>query len=264
MKRLSILHSFQFVALSLLSAAISLIVAPSTKAATLKTIDLTALPGFININNINGFGSAVYRANLADIGDNYDITSIIITDIVGLSGGSPGKFTGFDLDAIKLSYQKIDKAEDILDSNIVWLDVFDFTPASTILTPGTILTAGTQRDTNNPAFVGALFGTNGQDIDNNVATLDKFDAVAIADQRANGFVSLGDDGKVVFQLKNSVLTTVPLYLYIAEVGGNGEKAKGEIIAVVQKVNIPEPTSLAALSLMGVYFTTSIKKKKKPI
>lgn len=258
MKRLSILHSFQFVALSLLSAAISLILAPSTKAATLKTIDLTALPGFININNINGFGSAVYRANLADIGDNYDITSIIITDIVGLSGGSPGKFTGFDLDAIKLSYQKIDKAEDILGSNIVWLDVFDFTPASTIFT------AGTQRDTTNPAFVGTLFGTNGQDIDNNVATLDKFDAVAIADQRANGFVSLGDDGKVVFQLKNPVSTAIPLYLYITEVGGNGEKAKGEIVAVVQKVNIPEPTSLAALSLMGVYLTTSIKKKKKPI
>jgi hypothetical protein len=54
----------------------------------------------------------------------------------------------------------------------------------------------------------------------------------------------------------------PLYFYAAEVGDNGEKLRGRITATGRKRRVPEPTSLGALSLMGLYLTTAIKKKKK--
>ncbi|BCL35076.1 hypothetical protein NSMS1_15230 [Nostoc sp. MS1] len=237
--------------------------------ATAATLDLTftrlKLKGqeVINLNLENKAGTAIYIASLPT---DYDITAIKISDI-NLRGGSPGKFSGFDLDAIKISKQLITDLEQI-KTLPGGLDVFDFTPAGTIFTPGQKRDPGNSKFS--PLFRGDyLFGSKKCGgticVDNNIATLDNFDAFATTDARARGFISLGDKGELLFNLTKTIssLKQEPLYLYIGEVGANKEEATGRITAFGRKRRVPEPSDLGALSLMGLYLTTRIKKRKKP-
>ena len=63
-----------------------------------------------------------------------------------------------------------------------------------------------------------------------VATLGSFDGNAtIFAPFVKGFVSMGDAGVLTFNLTSPIDTTVPnfsLFLYIGEVGDNGETAGG--------------------------------------
>ncbi|BAY39896.1 hypothetical protein NIES2111_42730 [Nostoc sp. NIES-2111] len=261
MKRLSILPSVQFSILSLSCAAINLLPLQKATAATIE-LTFTRLEGIVNPNSINGLGTAIYRASLPT---DYDITAIKINDIIGLGGGSPGKFSGFDLDAIKISHKLITNPEDI--KTLPGLNVFDFTPVGTVFTPGT------QRPVGNSKFSylfrgDYLFGTKNCGgticVDNNVATLGNFDAFAITDTRATGFMSLGDGGQLLFNLTKTIssLKQEPLYVYAGEVADNGEQLRGRVTAFGRKRRVPEPTSLGAISLMGLYLTRRIKNKKK--
>jgi len=137
--------------------------------------------------------------------------------------------------------------------NLSGLNVFDFTSSGTFFTPGT------QRS---PADPGELFGVTGGIVDNSLATLQNFDGNSIANETASGFVSLGDGGKIVFNLKNPIPTSSPLYLYIGEAGDNGETVSGQITVSDKPREVPEPTSLAAVSLLGIYFAVSRRKKTK--
>ncbi|MBW4629099.1 MAG: PEP-CTERM sorting domain-containing protein [Brasilonema octagenarum HA4186-MV1] len=235
-----------FLRLSLATGVITLVSVSSAIAGTLN-VDFTKLEGLTGGNpGLTG----VYRADLSNLG--FDINSIAIADSNSAQGGQPGKFSGFDLDAIKISNVLVNNATDI--KNLPGLDVFDFTPSGTLFTPGT------QRS---PADPTDLFGTRGGNIDHSVATLAYFDANASADANAFGMVSLGDGGKVVFNLKNPISNTTPLYLYIGEAGDNGEVASGQITVSDNKsTQVPEPTSLAAVSLLGIYFTAIRRKKTK--
>ncbi|WP_228014737.1 PEP-CTERM sorting domain-containing protein [Fortiea sp. LEGE XX443] len=213
----------------------------SATAATL-TLDFTKLTG---VTGGSPGITAVFRAEIpaSNLGD---ITSIVIRDNSNSTGGSPGQVSGFDLDAIKLSTNLINSAADV--NSISALDVFDFSSAGTIFTPGT------QR----PPTAPDLFGSTGGNINNAVATLGSFDANSTTDPSLIfGFVSLGDNGQVQFNLTSPVSTANTLYLYIGEVGDNGELATGEVT-----IQIPEPTGLAALSFMGIYFAVSRSKKNK--
>jgi hypothetical protein len=239
---------------------------PKATAATIE-FTFTRLKGLINSNDINEAGTAIYRASLPT---DYDITAIKISDIIALGGGSPGKFSGFDLDAVKISNKLITNPEDI--KTLPGLNVFDFTLGGTVFTPGT------QRPIDNPKFKHLflgdhLFGSKkcgGTEtnplycVDNDIATLGYFDAFAITDARAKGFISLGDGGQLLFNLTKTIssLKQEPLYLYAGEVGANGEQLKGRVTAFGTKKRVPEPTSLGTLSLMGLYLTRRIKKKKK--
>ncbi|MBD2344496.1 PEP-CTERM sorting domain-containing protein [Anabaena subtropica] len=259
MKRLSILPNVQFCILSLSCAAISLLSPQSATAATFE-LSFTPLEGIINKNLLNNAGTAIYRANLSGVG--FDITAISVSDIIGLRGGAPGKFSGFDLDAIKISDRLIINAEDV--KTIPGLNVFDFTAE------GTIFLAGSKRDPGDSIFVDYahyfvgddLFGSKDGIVDNDIATLGSFDANAITNEEAKGFLSLGDGGEIIFKLTERVSTASPLYIYIGEVGNNGEQARGRVVAIGSATTVPEPTSLGALSLMGLYLTTRIKKKNK--
>lgn len=244
--------------LSINSTAIGLISGSSTVAATLN-IGFTKLPG---LTGGLPASTAVYMANLSNIG--FDIGSIQIGDNSGGLGGATGKFSGFDLDGIKFSKSLIANAADI--NNLPGLNVFDFSPAGTLFTPGK------QRA---PVDITPLFGTTGSTINNTVATLESFDANSTTNEilpgsTAFGFASLGDNGKIIFNLKSLVSTTEPLYLYIGEVGDNGEVGAGEItvsdklintikVAVEQitvsaqpKKSVPEPTNVIGLLLSGIY------------
>lgn len=249
----------KIVALGLATSAVTLMSAQAASAATLN-VDFTKLSGFTN-TGADTTQIGVFRADLSDLG--FDITSILFQDGNSMAGNT-SQFSGFDLDAIKLSTTLIDDAADI--NSIAGLNVFDFSAANTIFTPGT------QRPPADPA----LFGTTGGNINNAVATLGTFDGSLFdtvgnnnqADFVGDGFVSLGDNGQVLFNLSNAVSTAGPLYLYVGEVGNNGElPASITVLHDVtpvdpDPVSVPEPGSLAALSLMGIYFAARRKQTAK--
>jgi len=238
MKNLSILPS-------LATLTISFISAQSATAATL-TLDFTKLSG---VTGGSPQETAVFRAAIPAL--DFDITSIVIKDNSQGNGGSPGQVSGFDLDGIKLSSIFTNNAADI--NSIAGLDVFNFSST------GTVLTLGTQR----PPADAALFGSTGGVIDNSVATLQSFDANSTTDpSRVFGFVSLGDNGRIEFKLTSAISTETPLYLYIGEVGNNGEVGIGEVIGLQPVTQVPEPSSLAALSLAGIFLAVNRSKKPK--
>ncbi|OCQ99856.1 hypothetical protein BCD64_01860 [Nostoc sp. MBR 210] len=246
MKQLSSFPSVKFLTSSIATLAISLI---SSQSATAATIAL----GFTKLTGVTGGSpatTAVLRSEIPAI--NFGkIASIVIKDISDGNAGSPGNVTGFDLDAIKLSYTAVDRAADV--NTISALDLFDFSPTGTILTPGS------QRPPTSPE----LFGTTGGNVNNAVATLGNFDANATTDPtRIFGFFSLGNHGQVKFKLKSPITNNSPLYLYIGEVGDNGELATGELIISRPAPPVPEPSGLAVLSLAGIYMVVRHRRKNK--
>ncbi|MFH7031072.1 MAG: PEP-CTERM sorting domain-containing protein [Heteroscytonema crispum UTEX LB 1556] len=251
MKKLSVFIKSNFLTLSVASMAIAMMSADSATAATLN-LSFTKLQG---LTGGNPAGTGVYRTDLSNIG--FDINSIVIADSNNQSGGSPGKFSGFDLDAIKISRDLISNAADIND--LPGLNAFDFSPGKTVFTPGT------QRPTTDPLFLGNnFFGTNGNNINNSVATLQSFDGNSTTDANAFGYASLGDGGQVGFNFTSLLSTANPLYLYIGEVGDNEKVANGQITVSDKPITVPEPASLAALSLIGIYLTTRRSKKTNAV
>ncbi|HYW20827.1 MAG TPA: PEP-CTERM sorting domain-containing protein [Nodularia sp. (in: cyanobacteria)] len=239
----------KIVALSLATSAITLMSAHSASAATLEfDLDFTKLSGFIN-TGANTTEIGIFRADLSSFND---IISIALVDgYSGGSGGGSGEFSGFDLDSIRISTTLINNAADI--NTATPLNVFDFTNVS--------LTPGNQTEPIDPA----LFGTSGFTINNAVATLGTFDGFVFdtTPQQAGGFASLGFGGDATFFLTNPLPTGTPLYLYVGETGNN-EMLNNKSFVSVQDVttSVPEPTSLAALSLMGIYFAARRKQAVK--
>ncbi|BAU43378.1 Serralysin B precursor [Leptolyngbya sp. O-77] len=164
-------------------------------------------------------GSDVFYADLSKIG--FDINSILFADSGSFFGGSTGPFSGFDLDSIKLSNVKLESAEAV--NSIPGLDVFDFTPAGTVLAPGSQRPPVADNDVEiTPELRGILNGN----INNLVATLERFDSTGSTNELV-GAMSLGDNGKIGFNLTQIVSTVnKPLYLYVGE-SGRGESSEGE-------------------------------------
>src|SRR4030095_14008258 len=102
-------------------------------------------------------------------------------------------------------------------------------------------------------------GPTGNTVDNSVATLGVFDGESITTiPGAFGFVSVGDDGVIGFNLP-ALVDTLGLFLYIGEVGDNGEVAASTV--TVGPSRIPEPATLAllAVALVGLAL---IRRRKK--
>jgi hypothetical protein len=194
-------------------------------------------------------GTAVFQADLSGVGLT-SILSITITDNSAGLGGAPGQFSGFDLDAIALSTTSCATAA--CAAGLAGLPVFDFAG-------GTIFVPGTQRPPVDPK----LFGTDGtgSDVDNAVATLGSFDGNSTtAIPGADGFISMGDNGVLSFNLTSAV-SPAGLFLYIGEVGDNGEVAAGSI--VVRDVPVPDVPEPATWLLIGSsLFAVAIFKKRQ--
>ncbi|KST64406.1 DUF4114 domain-containing protein [Mastigocoleus testarum] len=178
-------------------------------SAESKPLSFEKIDGATGPNQTTG----VFRAELSDIG--FDINSIQIADSNSGQGGATGKFSGFDLDGIKISNVKIDDAQEI--NNIPALDVFDFSPEKTIFTPGT-QRPGDFQDEN---LQGSLNGK----LNNTFATLESFDSDG---STSSSHISLGDGGKIGFDLKKAIEQGETLYLYIGEAANNGETPEGQI------------------------------------
>jgi len=218
--------------LSALAAALG-----ASAASHAMPVTLTQLSGVTG-----GFPAAtgVYKADLSSVLGS--LLSITITDNSGGVGGSPGRFSGFDLDAIKLS--TVDCATAACASAAAGLGVFD-------LVAGTVFSPGSQRPPADPKLFGT--GPAGDTLDDAVARLSLFDGNSTTGPGAAGFISMGDDGKIGFNLTSSV-PTAGLFLYIGEVGDSGEVVKSGI-DVSQAPLVPEPETyalmLAGLATMGL-------------
>jgi hypothetical protein len=199
-------------------------------SATLCQASTVVLP-FTKLTGLTGgspAGTAVYRADLSAVALS-SILSITIFDNSSGLGGSPGQFSGFDLDAIRISTTSCPDAA--CAAGLAGLAVFNFSA-------GTLFTPGVQRAPADPK----LFGTDvsGTAVDNIVATLGIFDANSTtAIPGAAGFISMGDNGILTFNLTSAV-SPAGKFLYIGEVGDNGEVAAGQI--VVRDSVVPEPST----------------------
>jgi hypothetical protein len=122
---------------------------------------------FVKLSGLSGgspAATAVYKADLSGITTTTGLQSLTITDNSSGSGGSPGQFSGFDLDAVILSYDLFTDATSI--NTATALNLFNYTG-------GSIFTPGAQRTPTDTK----LFGTDssGIKVDNSVATLGSFD-----------------------------------------------------------------------------------------
>lgn len=208
------------------------VLAASAALAQAAPLTLTKLTG---VTGGTLAATAVFRADLASAGLG-NFQSITISDNSSGLGGSPGQFSGFDLDAILISDQLCDTAACV--KGLTGLSVFDFLG-------GTFFTPGGQRAPADPK----LYGTNaaGTAVDNAVATLGLFDGES-STVTPFGFVSMGDNGVLSFNL-TSLLSTAGLYLYVGEVGDNGEALAGSFTISDQRV--PEPGALSlVLAALG--------------
>lgn len=216
------------------------LLATSSYAASVP-VTFTQLPGTAAV------ATGVYSANLSGLGLP-TIQSITIQDNSGGLGGSPGQFSGFDLDAIMLSNTNFADAPTAGAAS--GLPVFDFSTAGTFFIPGS------QRLPTDPK----LFGTDatGTHVDNSVATLGLFDGNSNT-VTPFGWISLGDNGIITFNLTSAVSTT-NLWLYIGEVGNNGEVAAGHITVSDVPSVAPLPSSFwAGLALF--VFAASYKLRR---
>jgi hypothetical protein len=143
------------------------------------------------------------------------------------------------LDAIILSYDYCEDGTCV--TSLSPEDAFDYSAAGTLFKPGT------QRPPVEPTLFGTTSG--GTEVDEAVATLGFFDANATtAIPGAFGFVSLGDGGRISFNLKQG-FDPAGLYLYIGEVGDNGEVASGvSSVSDSPASAVPEPGTMAFVSV----------------
>ncbi len=215
---------------NVLAACAALALSGAVQAEVVALTQLTGLAG----GTLAGTG--VYKADLSTLSVG-TILSIQIADNSSGLGGAAGQFSGFDLDAIKLS--STDCATAACAAGAVGLAVFDFVG-------GTVFAPGAQRTPADPR----LFGTTGTGlaVDNSIATLGSFDGENTT-VTPFGFLSMGDNGVISFNLTAAVSTS-GMFLYIGEVGDNGEVAAGSIRVNSNRVPEPGSLALAALALLG--------------
>jgi PEP-CTERM motif len=230
---------------TLCSASLLVALLGAGNSALAVPVTLTKLTG---LTGAGVASTAVYAANLNSLAGSF--AAIVIGDSGTTVGGSPGQFSGFDLDSIKLSFTNCATAA--CAQTAVGLNVFDFLA-------GTVFTPGAQRA---PADA-KLFGTGagGNTVNNTVASLGAFDAISSTAADATGFVSLGDGGSVGFNL-TSITLTDNLFLYIGEVGDNGEAAASNInLSDTPIPAIPEPSTVA-LMILGLGGVVAIARRRK--
>lgn len=223
----------------LLTAALALAGAPAFAA--------TFSPVFTQVatDTATAQSSAVFRADLTGFPTLTEIGSITVTDTSGTSG-SPGAFSGFDIDALFID----------LDGNYL-------TAGDQIYASSFIFNAGSIRPTSDPTFAsqttGALNGSNADGTVNEAfATLNLIDAVFFN----QGSISLGDGGSLTANFNPTVAVGASLFIVASEVGANGELLTGAIEVSDQPVNVvPLPAGLPLL-LAGLGAVGLLSKRRK--
>jgi hypothetical protein len=182
--------------------------------------------------------TTIFRGDLSSAGLN-TVTNITLNDSNSGIGGSPGQYSGFDLDAIRISQIYADTASEANSAD--GIDVFDFSPTGTTFSPGA------QRQPQDSKLNGT--DDTGLMVDQDLATLDSFD------ERLNhpGSVSLGDGGSISFDL-NKPVSVEGLYIYIGEMSGDlGEEVNVTLAGPdVSPVPIPAAFWLFGSAIVGLF------------
>ena len=187
--------------------------------------------------------TGIYRADLTGLGLS-KIAQITVNDSNSGTSGSAGAFSGFDLDAI------------FLDIDGDYTTTGDQINASSFAFAAGALRAGTA-----PASqtAGALNGSSSNTtVDEAFATLGVFDAEFFQ----AGSISLGDGGSLTANFAPDVMVGMSLYLFIGEVGDNGESINGLIEVTDEPPAVPLPASALLLgsAILGGTFVGRRRRK----
>ena len=193
---------------------------------------------FVKIGRVGN--NDIFRADLTNIG--FDLKSIKLGDQSSGFGGGGGVASGFDISALVLSHTKLDTVgagSNLNDISLLpQIDAFSFDAANAHFTPGS------QRgpDGSFPNGADLIGSINGLPI-YPFATLDNFD---------DGFLTLGDGGSLGLNLTQTVKTSGPLYLYVAENGASGETLTTGFTASSNRLDTPADlsTDLGAPGIEG--------------
>ena len=192
-----------------------------------KTIGQSIELHFVKIGRVGD--NDIFRADLTGLG--FDLNSIVLGDQSSGFGGGGGIASGFDIGAVVLSHTKLDSvgANTKLDQPNVLphIDAFAFDAANVVYTPGQ------QRP--------PIDYPNGQDLLGGINGLPIFDEVRL-DRFDQGFLTLGDGGSLGLNLTQTVSTTAPLYLYVAEAGASGETLTTGFTASSSRLTTPADLS----------------------
>lgn len=213
-------------------------------------ITLTAGPLVVTQEGVIG-QTTIYKASFAGSGA-ASVGTVVITDSNSQTGGSPGVFSGFDLD-------------------FLWLDVDgDFnTAGDRIGAASYAFNTGTTRATANPNFLptagrpGPTFGSSAANtIDPGLSTLGVLDgdfSSGVSTDLVFGWLTFGDGGVLKATFFPSVALNANSALFFGEVGtGLGEQLR----ASVELESVPEPGSWAALllGLGGLSYAVSRRRR----
>jgi hypothetical protein len=212
------------------------------------TFDLT----FTNAGVIGG--TTFFKADLTGISGLTQIGSITVTDDGTTFGGSPGIFSGFDLDAIFLD-----------EDGSLGTNVDRYFATSYLFSAGTTRPTTNSTMLPNAAHPGPTFGSlDATTIDSATATLETIDGVSVADVNvADGFLTLGDGGVLIANFIPELSIPSSLFLALGEVGFEAGEFAGANITV-SDTTVPEPATMLLLAsgLLGlaVFGRKNLKKK----
>ncbi len=223
---------------TLLASAALALAAGTVQAATVN-------PTFTDygVNNTTAQNTRLYRADLTGLGLT-QIAAIKVTDSNSQTGGSPGPYSGFDLDAIFLD---IDGDPLTLGDQI--------TAASYMFSAGT-LRPGTTQPNNTSGPTNGSTGPNS--FDNSFATLGTVDAQYFS----TGSLTLGDGGSLTALFSPDVLVGASLYLFVGEVSGDAGELVNSSIEVSDEPPAPVPLPASALLLLSGVGLIAARRRKR--
>ena len=190
----------------------------------------------LNLVNQGMFGDTrIFRADLTGIAGLSQVASISLTDDGTPIGGASGIFSGFDLDGIFLD----------IDGSLATAGD-RFFASSFVFNAGSIRPPDfIPRELPSAAHPGPTFGSlNASTVDESTASLNVFDANAVADvDLADGFLTFGDGGFLGANFNPNVPIGSSMYLFVGEVGGQSGEGIGASVEVSDLPAVPEPSTI---------------------